>query len=204
MSKYLLALTAILMAIPSYAEFTGNLGASTKHIFRGDKQSGQDFILNAGADYQGPLGIYAGAWGYTGSIEDFDTSEVNAYGGFAFNLWDLSVGLGAIRYERAQQTATSEYNINLAWDAYRLSSYQDEDAEYQYHELGANYNVWGSSGIALTLGLMQEDATDDEAFNYSVSWVLAMPGDVDFDFTFARHQRSGNSLILGMSQQFDW
>jgi len=208
MSKYLLVLSAMLMALPAVADFSTNMGAATKQTFRGVKQSNKDFVFSAGADYQGPLGFYAGAWGYTGSIEDFDTSEVNAYGGFAFNVKDLSVGLGVIRYERAQQTGFSEYNVNLAWDAYRLSTYQDEDATYQYNEIAANYNFWGTKGMAFTFGLLDQDATADvvadEIWNYSITWVLAMPGNVDFDFGFGRHEKKGNSLTLSMSKQIDW
>jgi len=205
MSKYLLVLSAILMAIPAYADFSTNMGASTKHTFRGLKQSDKDFIFSGGLDYQGPLGVYAGAWGYTGSIEDLDTSEANAYGGFAFSFWDVSLGLGTIRYERAQQTGFSEYNVNLAWDAYRLSTYQDEDETYQYHEVAANYDYWGGNGIAFTLGFLEnEDSAITDRWNYGMTWVLAMPGNVDFDFSFTRHQDKGNSLTLGMSKQFDW
>lgn len=205
MYKYLIVLTAMLMAAPSFADFSTNIGAATKYSFRGIKQSDKDFVFSAGADYQGPLGIYAGAWGYTGSLEDFDTSEVNAYTGLAFSVSDVSIGFGVIRYERAQQTGLTEYNINLAWDAYRLSTYQDEEASYQYHELGANYDIWDTSGLAFTFAQLdyESDLTTDR-WNAKVSWVLAKPGNVDFDFSFHRHQSKGNSLVLGMSKKIDW
>lgn len=208
MSKYLLVLSAMLMALPAVADFSTNIGAGTKHAFRGVKQSTGDFVVNAGVDYQGPLGIYAGAWGYTGGIEDFDSSEVNAYGGFAFNVKDLSIGLGVIRYERAQQTGFSEYNVNLAWDAYRLSTYQDEDATYQYNEVAANYDFWGGNGLVFTFGMLDQDATGsiaaDEIWNYSITWVVAMKGNVDFELSAARHEKKGNSLSLSMSKKIDW
>ena len=205
MSKYLLVLSAMLMALPATADFSTNIGAATKHTFRGVKLSDKDFVLNAGVDYQGPFGVYAGAWGYTGGIEDLDTSEVHAYGGFAFSLWDVSIGLGTIRYERAQQTGFSEYNVNLAWDAYRLSTYQDEDATYIYNEVAANYDIWGGNGLAFTFGHTdnEDDAIKDK-WNFGMSWVLAMPGNVDFDFSVTRHQSKGNALTLGMSKQLDW
>lgn len=198
----------MMLAMPVVADFSSNIGAGTKQTFRGVKQSDKDFVFNGGLDYQGPLGFFAGAWAYTGSIEDFDTSEVNAYGGFAFSVKDVSIGLGMIRYERAQQTGFSEYNVNLAWDAYRISSYQDESDTYQYNELAANYNFWENKGMAFTVGLLDKHATDDqgadEIWNYSISWVLAMPGNVDFDFGFARQQKKGNTLTLSMSKQINW
>ena len=175
MTKYFLLLAACLLAVPSYAEFTTNMGVANKYMFRGLKQSDQDIVVHGGLDYTSPWGVYAGAWGYTGSIEDFDTSEVNAYGGFAFSLWDVSIGIGIIHYERGADAiigpvttetdgegnvttkdpcavklnciygvSTTEYNVNLAWNAYRISTYQDEDKN-QYHEVAANYDIWGSN-----------------------------------------------------------
>jgi len=203
MSKYLLLIVAVIFAVPSYAEFTSNFGVANKYMFRGVKQSDQDIVVSGGVDYSGPWGIYAGAWGYTGSIEDFDTSEANAYGGFAFSVWDIAIGLGAIRYERAQQTTQTEYNINLAWDAYRLSSYQDEDSN-QYHEVSASYDFWGQNGLSFLVGMTQLDGQSDETFNYGISWILAMPGDVDFEVGVTRHDDEGNAFILGMNQKFSW
>lgn len=203
MTKYFLLLAACLLAVPSYAEFTTNMGVANKYMFRGIKQSDQDIVVHGGLDYSGPWGVYAGAWGYTGSIEDLDTSEVNAYGGFAFSLWDVAIGLGAIRYERAQQTGVTEYNVNLAWDAYRLSSFQDED-DNQYHEISASYDFWGGNGLSFLAGMTQLDGEKDETYNYGISWILAMPDDVDFELSVTRHDDKGNAFVLGMSQKFDW
>ncbi|WP_396588160.1 TorF family putative porin [Bermanella sp. R86510] len=206
MYKYLLVMTALLSPVCVQAELTTNIGTANKYMFRGVKQSGPDIIAHGGIDYNGPWGVYAGAWGYTGSIEDFDSSEVNAYGGFAFNLWNMSVGLGAIAYERSESKPdNTEYNLNLAWNAYRLSSYQDEDDTYQYHEVAANYDVFGDGGIVVTAGMLDPKATGaDETFNYSVSWVQALPNGVDFEVNVLRHDDKGNSLVLGLTRQFEW
>jgi uncharacterized protein (TIGR02001 family) len=203
MTKYFLLLAAFLLAAPSYAEFTTNFGAATKYAFRGVQQSDQDMVIKAGLDYSAPWGLYAGAWGYTGSIEDFDTSEVNAYGGFAFSLWDVALGLGAVRYERAQQTGVTEYTASLAWDAYRFSTFQDEDSN-QYHEVAASYDFWGENGLSFVVGMTELDGQTDQTFNYGVSWILAMPNQVDVEIGVTRHDDDGNTFVIGMTQQFDW
>jgi uncharacterized protein (TIGR02001 family) len=204
MSKYLLVLSAMLMALPTFADFTTNIGMATEYTFRGVKQSDKDAVLNAGVDYQGPMGLYAGAWGYTGGIEDLDASQANAYGGFAYSLGPVSIGLGVIHYVPAQAAGLTEYNLSLAWGAYRLSTFQDEDDTYQYHELGANYDVWGSNGLALTLGLLDNKDTGDETLNYGLGWVVAMEGKVDFELRVMRNDDSGNAFTIGMSKQIDW
>ena len=201
----LLAAMAMMFAVPSQAEFSSNMGVATKYMFRGVKQSDQDFVISAGADYQGPWGIYAGAWGYTGAIEDLDTTELNAYAGLAYSLGPVAVGIGAITYERGADDLedNSEYNINLSWNMFRLSSFQDDDNTYQYHEVAANYAFWGDGGLSFTAGVLQPENVD-EVYNFGIRYVQAMPGDVDFDVSFNRHDDKGNSLVLGMSQKFDW
>ncbi len=194
----------------SLGDVTTNMGVVTKHMLRGVKQSNADIVVSAGIDYQGPLGLYAGAWGYTGSIEDFDNSEVNAYAGGAYSILGISLGLGVIQYERGSdhraniETNNTEYNVNVAWHDYRLSSYQDSDTKDKYHELAANYALWGDAGIVLSAGVVRLDASDDEAWNYGLRFVKAMPSNVDFEVNISRHDDKGNSLVLSMTRQFDW
>ncbi|MFT5594675.1 MAG: hypothetical protein ACI8SR_003067 [Oceanicoccus sp.] len=204
MSKYLLVLAAFIVASPVYAELTTNMGAATKYMFRGVKQSDADIVINGGVDYNGPFGFYAGAWGYTGSLEDFDTSEVNGYGGFAYNLGNVALGAGVIGYERGgDKVDNTEYNVNLAWSDYRLSVYKDDKDTYEYKEVAANYEFWDDAGMAFTVGLLTPDETK-ELWNYSASLVLAMPSKVDFEVLLTNQQKKGYSLVLGISQQFDW
>lgn len=206
MFKYLLVLSTAFFTFAAQAELTSNIGTATKYMFRGVKQSDQDIVVHGGVDYTSPWGVYAGAWAYTGSIEDFDTSEANAYAGVSFNLWNVAVGLGAITYERSEDKLdNTEFNLNLAWDAYRLSTYQDEDESYQYHEIAANYGFWGNSGLVFTVGLLDpEEESADDVYNYGISYVHALPGRVDFEVNVTRHDDKGNSLVLGLSRQFDW
>jgi uncharacterized protein (TIGR02001 family) len=204
MPKYLLVLSAMLMAPPAFADFSTNFGAATEYTFRGTKLSDKDVVVSAGADYQGPFGVYAGAWGYTGGIEDLDTSQVNAYGGFAFSLGTVSIGLGAIQYVPAQQSALTEYNVNVAWSDYRLSTYQDEDNTYQYYEIAANYDIWGGNGLVLNIGQQVYQDTSEETLNYGIAWVVAMEQQVDFEFSIMRNEDTGNVVAVGISRLFDW
>jgi len=204
MVRYLLLLSAFTFAAPSMADFTTNMGVGTKHVFRGMKESGQDIVLSAGFDYEGPLGLYLGGWGYTGSIEVFDTSEVNAYGGFGFSVWDVALGFGAIRYERAQETGLTEYTASVAWSDYRYSYYQDEDEQYDYQEVAANWDVFGGNGFVLTAGMLTLEGEQDETFDYSAAWVVALEGGADFQLKVTRHDDRGNAFVIGLNKQFDW
>jgi len=211
MLKLLIILSTLVVSMPSWSSsfgnITTNMGVATKYLFRGKKQSDSDITINGGVDYQGPMGLYAGAWGYTGSIEDLNTSEVNAYAGATYSAWGVAVGLGAIQYERGSDhpnTSNTEYNINIAWSDYRLSSYQDSDTQDLYHEVAANYAFWGDSGISFSAGVVQLDDTGHETWNYGFRFVKAMPSNVDFEIHVSRYDKSKNSLVLSMSRQFDW
>ena len=194
-----------MLSMPTQAELSSNWSMANNYMFRGLKQSDQDFIVSAGADYQSPWGFYAGTWAYTGSVEDFETSELNGYAGLAASVGSVSFGLGAIAYERGadDQIDNTEYNVNVSWNMFRLSSYQDDDNTYQYHEMSASYAFWGDGGLSFTVGVMQPEEVDEE-YNFSIRYVQAMPGNVDFDINLIRHDDRGTGFVLGISQKFDW
>ena len=204
MSKYLVVLVALLIAAPSFAELTTNLGTANKFMFRGIKQSDQDLIVQGGVDYQGPLGFYTGAWAYTGSIEDFDTSEVNAYAGLAYDLGPVAFGIGAITYERGgDKLDNTEYHGSIAWDAYRYSYFEDSDEAHVYQELALNYDFWDNAGMGFTAGLYTPEE-GKERWDWSTSLVMGLPSKTDFEVLITNHQRKGYSLTLGFTRQFDW
>ncbi|GAA6135407.1 hypothetical protein NBRC116188_21970 [Oceaniserpentilla sp. 4NH20-0058] len=204
MSKYIVVLAALCMAAPSFAELTTNLGTSNKYMFRGVKQSDADIVVNGGIDYQGPFGFYTGAWAYTGSIEDLKTSEINAYAGFAYAIGPVALGLGAITYERGGDAVDdSEYNANIAWDAYRYSYYVESEEAHVYQEVAANYDFWDNAGMSFTAGLhTPEDAK--ERWDWSMSILMGLPSKSDFEIILNNHQRKGYSLSLSFTRQFDW
>ena len=205
MSKYLLVLSAMLMALPTFADFSTNFGAATEYTFRGTKLSDKDAVVSAGVDYQGPFGAYAGAWGYTGGIDNIDTSQVNAYGGFAFNLESVSIGLGAIQYIPAQESGLTEYSVSVVWHDYRLSTFQDEDNTYQYYEIAASYDIWGGgNGLAFNIGQQDYSDTNEQTLNYGVVWFMAMEEKVDFELSVMRNEDTGNVFAVGISRLFDW
>lgn len=204
MSKYFVILAALLMAAPSFAELTTNLGTANKYMFRGLKQSGADIVINGGIDYQGPYGFYTGAWGYLGSIESFDTSELNAYAGFAYAFGPVAIGLGAITYERGGDALdNTEYNANIAWNAYRYSYYKDSDETYMYQEAAAFYDFWDNAGMGFTAGLNTPEI-GKERWDWSMSVLMALPSKTDFEVIVTNQQRKGYSLTLGFTRQFDW
>ena len=83
---------------------------------------------------------------------------------------------------------------------YRVSGYWDEDETYRYFEGAANYQIWDKSGLVFVAG-HTDDFEHNQTWNYSVSFISAMPSDVDVEFKITREDNKGNGLVLGISKQ---
>ena len=69
----LLASGTALTGVASAAEITGNVGATTDYIWRGNTQSGGDASLSGGIDIDFGNGLYAGTW--VGSLGKSHTED---------------------------------------------------------------------------------------------------------------------------------
>jgi len=199
------SLVLLMLAVaPVWAELNLNYGIANKHVRRGILQSGQDVIVQGGVDYHAPLGLYAGAWTYTGNFENNNYFELNTYAGIGFNIGPLAIGTGYIRYEfDGNRDPFSEYNMNLGMGSYRISGYWDEDETYRYFEGAANYQFWEKSGFVFTLG-HKDDNNHNQTWNYSTAFVMAMPDDVDLEVKLTREDNKGNGLVIGVTKQLSF
>ncbi len=187
-----------------WAEFSLNYGLANRHTQRGVKQSGQDVVLQGGLDITGPLGLYAGAWAYTGNFENNNYFEINNYAGVGFNLGPVAMGAGFIRYEfDGNRDPYTEYTANLGFSDYRISGYWDEDETYRYFEASAIYQFWKKSGMIFTVG-RTDDFVHNETWNYSVGYSAAMPSDVDLSVKLTRHDEKGNGIVVGITKEINF
>lgn len=197
-------LLVVLASSPSWAELTANYGIANKHMRRGILLSGQDVIVQGGVDYHAPLGIYLGGWAYTGNFENNNYFEYDTYAGIGFHIGPLAVGTGYIRYEfDGNEDPYSEYNMNLSLGDYRVSGYWDEDETYRYFEAAANYQFWEKSGLGFTVG-HTDDFEHNQNWNYSTSYLMAMPSNVDLEVKITREDNKGNGLVIGITKQLSF
>jgi len=146
-------------------EVTGNIGASTDYIWRGNTQSGGEASMSGGLDADFGNGLAVGTWvGSLGDNEDSDDAnyELDVYASYSFEVSGVGVELGYIYY------------------AYPGVADDDSDFEDMYISLG-----YGPASLSYYEMIDAENADTDasEATYLSVDYELALPG----DFTATLH-----------------
>ena len=96
---------------------TANLAVTTDYVFRGYTQTGEDAAVQGGVDWADPSGWYIGAWASKidfGSGDDA-SMEVDIYGGYAWQINDVSYDLGVIYYAYPGADEMSGYDFVEAY-----------------------------------------------------------------------------------------
>ena len=94
-----------------------NLAVTTDYVFRGYTQTGEDAAVQGGVDWAGPSGWYIGAWASKIDFgpEDDASMEIDIYGGYAWQVNDVSYDLGVIYYAYPGADEMSGYDFVEAY-----------------------------------------------------------------------------------------
>ena len=183
-----------LTGVASAAEITGNVGATTDYIWRGNTQSGGDASLSGGIDIDFGNGLAAGTW--VGSLGKSNTEdplhglmgsddanyEQDLYVSYSTEIagYPLEVGYISYMYPGVADSAadfadfyvsTSVAGIGVSY--YMLASAEDDlfDAEEgTYLSLDYDYDLGDDWTMTLHYGMESfETAEDDEDTSISLS-----------------------------------
>jgi uncharacterized protein (TIGR02001 family) len=135
-----MALTAASALCRADGPWSGTLGATTDYVFRGVSQSYGGAALQAGVNYQGPVGWVAGAWASNVDPYPFrgDSAEINLYSGFGWALgrdWTARAAYTRYLYAWERRPARYDYgelSLTLGFED-RLAatiSYQPDSTRY--------------------------------------------------------------------------
>ncbi len=96
---------------------TANLAVTTDYVFRGYTQTGEDAAVQGGVDWADPSGWYIGAWASNIDFGPGDDAsmEVDLYGGYAWEINDVSYDLGVIYYAYPGADEMSGYDFIEAY-----------------------------------------------------------------------------------------
>ena len=96
---------------------TANLAVTTDYVFRGYTQTGEDAAVQGGVDWADPSGWYIGAWASNIDFGPGDDAsmEVDLYGGYAWQVNDVSYDLGVIYYAYPGADEMSGYDFVEAY-----------------------------------------------------------------------------------------
>jgi len=174
------------------AEISGNVGATTDYIWRGNTQSNGDASLSGGIDVDFGNGFAVGTW--VGSLGESDTDdanyEVDLYGSYSFEgpFSGLSYEIGYISYQYPGVAGSaddfSEIFISAASGPFSVSYYMQEDAKDSgtdaddgtYLSLDAEFPMAQDWSVALHYGIEEFDISEDDE-DYAIS---LSKGDMSF------------------------
>jgi uncharacterized protein (TIGR02001 family) len=173
-----------LTGVASAAEITGNVGATTDYIWRGNTQAGGDASLSGGIDIDFGNGLAAGTWvGSLGASGSDDANyEQDLYVSYSTEIagYPLEVGYISYMYPGVADSdadfadfyvSTSVMGVGLSY--YMLASAEndgmDED-EGTYVSVDYDYDLADDWTMSLHYGMESfENSEDDEDTSISLS-----------------------------------
>lgn len=200
MTKSLVAASVLaattLVSGTAMAEFSGNVGATSNYIWRGETQANDESAISGGIDYAHDSGFYAGTW--TSSLGGGENYELDFYLGFATEFSGVGLDIGAITYQYPQENNeddTTEGYIGLSYSMVSAKySYTDDyfnSGESAYYvEVGADIPVKDDLSVGLHYGMKDGDAFVDGYGDYSVS---LSKGEFSFAYSNTDNDKVGQS-----------
>jgi uncharacterized protein (TIGR02001 family) len=109
---------AVVTAAPfaaSAAEISGNVTMATDYVFRGVSQTNEKGAIQGGFDVDFGNGFYAGTWASNVDFGSEVTTEMDFYGGYAFDAAEgVGVDLGVVHFVYPGDEATLNYTELVA------------------------------------------------------------------------------------------
>mgnify|MGYP006092880617 FL=1 len=166
--------TTMLTGVASAAEISGNVGATTDYIWRGQTQSFGDASLSGGLDVDFGNGFAAGTWigslgGNRDENDDSASYEADLYASYSTEVNGVGLELGYISY---MYPGAADSTLDFA-DIYVSASYGSASVSYYILESA------------------KDDAVDDEEGTY-----------VSVDYEFALNDELTVSLHYG-NEEFE-
>jgi len=194
-----LAATVLASASSAYAgDIEANVALATDYVFRGVSQTDEEPAISGGFDYSFDNGFYLGTWASNVDFGGSESTEIDLYGGYAFDVSEgVNLDLGYIYYNYAGNTSALNYSeftatlglgnlsLGLVYSPDYFGSNSDAvvlNGDYSFSlaenwglDLHIGYTVTDEDGIATPEG--------DDYIDYSAAITTSGAG-VDFALTF--------------------
>ena len=149
-------LASIAASQSAVAEVSGNVALTSNYIWRGFTQNMEDPAIQGGFDYEAS-GFYAGVWGSSVDFGGDESTEVDLYGGYSFDVGPVGLDFGVIAYKYfggAEATGDfEELYAGASLAGFGLTYYSGLDDADDNIELSYGYDFTGVS-LALTYGCL--------------------------------------------------
>jgi len=185
-------------SVASAGDIEANVSLATDYVFRGFSQTNEDPAISGGFDYGFEGGFYLGIWGSNVNFGDNTSTEIDLYGGYAFDVSEsVSLDFGYIYFVYPGETDSlnySEFVASVSFSDFSFGvvyspDYFGSDSDAFVLNADYSFSLGGNWGLDLHAGYTTTDevgvVTDgiDDYVDYSVALTTSGAG-VDFALTF--------------------
>lgn len=183
--------------------YSANVGVTSNYIFRGVSESGDDAAVFGGLDYEHNSGFYLGTWlSSLGGDEELG-HEIDAYGGFTFDVEDFGLDIGYTYFGFPQADSDLDANFGeihaeagygpvYAGVFYVIHADDSAFEDTVSYELGGDVPIAGNLSAGAQVGYVDFDDSAEEDYLW---WSLSLNKATDMgDFSFAYVQNDLSAL----------
>lgn len=184
------------------AEVSGNVALTSNYIWRGTTQNNEDPALQGGFDYEMESGFYAGVWGSNVDFGGDESTEIDLYAGYGFELGALGADVGIIAYKFFGGDNASGDNeeayIGLSIAGFGLTyslGIGDNDSD----NIELSYGLDITDGLSLALAVGDFDGYGDEGQYYSAGISGSFGNGLGWDVTVADQESDENDTQVALT-----
>ncbi len=183
MKKYAVTTATLLTALTGSAmaadigqgfDLSGNATITSEYFWRGMDQNSNAAAFQGGLDLAHESGAYIGIWSSPVNFSDGASSEVDYYGGFAFELNSIGIDVGMISYQYPGSIPNSSFE-----EAY----------------LGLSGAM---AGLDVGVTLYEGSSTAESATEFSVGTAV---GDFGVSYTYGDYDNTGTYMAAVISKE---
>ena len=183
MKKYAVTTATLLTALTGSAmaadigqgfDLSGNATITSEYFWRGMDQNSNAAAFQGGLDLAHESGAYIGIWSSPVNFSDGASSEVDYYGGFAFELNSIGIDVGMISYQYPGSIPNSSFE-----EAY----------------LGLSGAM---AGLDVGVTLYEGTSTAESATEFSVGTAV---GDFGVSYTYGDYDNTGTYMAAVISKE---
>ena len=156
-------------------DLSGNATITSEYFWRGMDQNSNAAAFQGGLDLAHESGAYIGIWSSPVNFSDGASSEVDYYGGFAFELNSIGIDVGMISYQYPGSIPNSSFE-----EAY----------------LGLSGAM---AGLDVGVTLYEGSSTAESATEFSVGTAV---GDFGVSYTYGDYDNTGTYMAAVISKEF--
>ena len=201
-----------LVSAASAVEITGNVGATTDYIWRGDTQASGDASLSGGLDADFGNGFAIGTWvGSLGASDDDSANyELDIYASYSTEVGGFPLEIGYISYlypgVADSDSDFSDIYIGTSIAGISVTYYMNagaeddgyEDAEETYLSLDYDYALSEDISIGLHYG---SQSYSDSAYTDEEDTAISISKG-DMTFTVSDNEDDDTRAIISWGQSF--